>query len=493
MSKIEKYLKYNQEINRFNYISSVLYFDASTDCPLNGKAYSFQIQEYVQNKVLALKKSPKYLKLIDELAQELNLDNHYQKAIFKEKKELDKLNKLDAKKIEEHIQNANRAYMAWEEGRETLDYTNFLKEFEELLSYFDYYTKTLATKDVAGYDVLLKEYEESFNTKMYDEMFDAIEKEVVPLVKKILDLPKKKISLPSSYDVLKQVKLTEELRQILGYDNKRGCVRETIHPYTIYMTKDDTRITTSYDLHNVFSNIYSVMHEIGHALYQLNIDLKYENTILNRSVSYAFDESQSRFIENYIGRNYNFISFFKPKLEKLFPEFSQVSVDDLYAHVNEVSAGLIRVDADELTYPLHVLVRYKVEKMLFNNEIKASEVETTFADLFELYLGVRPQNMKEGCFQDVHWTSDFGYFPTYVLGSAIGAQLLNTLKKDLDFDNLLKKGNLKPILDWLKNNIHTYGAYYTTNELLNKVCHEEFNVSYYINYLKEKFSKIYNI
>ncbi len=493
MADIKDYIEFKKKINKLSYICNVLYYDASTDCPKLSKENSFIIQDELNKEIYDLNQSIEYKKLIQDLALDENLTSIYAKAIEKEIKELNRISKIPSEIYKKHLENTSRAYLTWENGRESGDFFAFENELKELLEYYKFFIKQNETEDLKGYDVLLSIFEEEFKEEDYDLLFDAIEKEIIPLIKKILENPKKTIISDKIYPISKQKELTEIVRNILGYDNNRGTIRETMHPYTINIGENDVRITTNYDEKNIFSNLYSVMHEIGHALYQLNIDNKYKNTILNQSPSMAFDESQSRFIENYIGRDKKFLKYIKPQIDELFVEYKNISLDDFYRFVNKVEANLIRVDADELTYPVHILIRYKIEKELFSNKLNVDGISDRFADLMQEYLGIRPNNKKEGCYQDVHWSSDFGYFPTYALGSAIGAQLLFYLKKELDFDKLLESGDLKPILDWLAKNIHKNGAYYSTRELIKKITGEDFNFNYYITYLKDKFCDLYEV
>ncbi len=492
MDNFNKYYELKKRTDEISYLSGVLYYDATTDSPAKAREYSYDLQAKLNSKAIELRRGLEFKNIINDLSLDSNLEPHQKRIVELEKLEIEKLDKIPSDKLIKHLNNQNRAYMAWEEGRSTLDYGGFEKELDELVSYYKEYISLLETDDKKGYDVLLNDFEKGFGVKEYDELFSLIEKELLPLIKRILATNDKMPNL-GEFPLEKQRELTKYLTDILGYTSDRGTVRETIHPYTIPLTKNDARITTAYLLDNVFSNMYSVMHETGHALYALDLEPKYLHTALYSSASMSMDESQSRFIENYIGRDINFISFIKPKLEELFPVFKKYSNLELYKIINMVSASYYRTEADELTYPIHVLIRYKIEKGLYNGDLKVSDISKTFDDLMENYLGIRPHNKKEGCYQDVHWSSDFGYFPTYVLGSAIGAQLLNKMKQELDYDKLLLEGNLKPILAWLKDKIHKYGALYDTNELLIKATGEPFNPKYYIDYLINKFKDIYEV
>ena len=279
---------------------------------------------------------------------------------------------------------------------------------------------------------------------------------------------------------------------MMEYDDKVGCIRETVHPFTNWANCNDVRITTNYNEKLLISNLYSVMHEIGHALFQLQMDPKYNGTSIFGHVTCATHESQSRFYENYLGRSKAFVNYLYRILKEIFPfEFEGITSDDIYYYVNDVKAQMKRIEADELTYPIHILIRYKVEKKLFHDEITVSQIDETFNYYMHKYLGLTPKNMKEGCFQDVHWSSSFAYFPTYALGSAFGAQFIKAMKKDIDVDKALAEGDFKPINAWLKEHIHQYSGTKRNVEFIRDICHEEFKPIEYVNYLKDKFSEIY--
>ena len=290
------------------------------------------------------------------------------------------------------------------------------------------------------------------------------------------------------------MKITKIICDMMGYTSDKGCVRETMHPFTNGINNNDVRITTAYNEKLLLSNIYSVMHEAGHALYELGQDPKLNNTSLFGGTSMGIHESQSRFMENYLGRSYAFTKKLYSIIKNEFKdEFKDITVDDLYYYANEVSNQFIRTEADELTYSIHILIRYEIEKALFNKEITPDQISDKFNELFKEYLYAVPSNKALGCFQDVHWSSDFGYFPTYALGNAYAAQFYYKMKETLDIDSLMEEGNFKPINEWLDNNIHKYGKSKKNLEIVKLATGEDFNPNYYIKYLKEKFSTIYNI
>jgi carboxypeptidase Taq len=243
----------------------------------------------------------------------------------------------------------------------------------------------------------------------------------------------------------------------------------------------------------MFSSIFAAIHELGHATYEQQIDPKWDATMLSGGTSMGIHESQSRFYENMIGRSYEFWEAHYWKLQEIFPEqLGNVSLKDFHLAVNKVEASFIRVEADELTYPLHIMIRYEIERMIMANEITVSELPEVWNKKMVEYLGIQPKDDAEGVLQDVHWSAGLiGYFPTYALGSAYSAQFYYTMKKEIDIDELVKTNNIKAINQWLKEKIHNFGSSKDPLELLREVTNEDFNPSYYVQYLKEKYSKLY--
>lgn len=496
MNDIELYKKYKEELNNIDYALFVLSFDSSTVCPKDDKERSYEVQNYFYKKELDIITSNEYVDLLNRLKDNKELSDVDRTAIKFELKELKKEENVPNSVKEEWMNLCDKALLDWEKARDTLDFKEFIKDFK---NNNECIKETLAyrkTNKLAGYDILLDDSESNFTEETYDEFFNLFKKEILPLIKDILKLPKKyneKIK-DIKFDIDKQHHITNEIARIMGYDNKKGYIGETIHPFTNAININDARVTTEYQEELLFSNIYSVMHEIGHALYELGIDEKYNNTVLRRGTSCAIHESQSRFFENYIGRSREFVEYFYPILVKEFPnELKEFTVDDIYYYVNDVSNQLTRTEADELTYSVHILIRYEIEKGLMNGSIQPENVEKEFNERFYNYLGNTPKNMKEGCFQDIHWCSGYGYFPTYALGNAFGAQFLNQMKKEFDVFGDVKKGDLSNIKNWLKKNVWQFGASKENLDIIKDATKEEFNPKYYIDYLKNKFKLIYNL
>ncbi|MFA7076540.1 MAG: carboxypeptidase M32, partial [Candidatus Izemoplasmatales bacterium] len=345
------------------------------------------------------------------------------------------------------------------------------------------------------YDTLLDDYEEGMSMEEYDIFFDSLKNELVPFVKEVLKKEKKSYAklINDSFDVKKQEEYCDYLTSVMNFNRDSGLMKKSVHPFTWNTSPEDVRFTTKYLENYVLSSIYAAIHELGHATYEQQISTEFDDTLLGGGTSMGIHESQSRFYENNVGRSYEFWQAHFPKFQELFPEQTEgYDVKDMYYAVNQVEATLIRIEADELTYPLHIMLRYDIERMLINNEITVDDLPRIWNEKMEEYLGIKPTNDSDGVLQDVHWSGGMiGYFPTYALGSAYAAQIYNTMKKEINILELVKENNIAKINEWLKEKLHRYGSSKTPKELLLMITNEEFNPKYYINYLKEKYTELY--
>mgnify|MGYP002624332581 CR=1 FL=1 len=495
MDYLEEYKKYQKKLNDLSYTISILSYDLETICPKNDLKRAYEVINNYEIMKSNLYNSDEYYDILCNLINKDDLDDVTKMSVRLEHKEITK-----ERLVPEHLRNkgfkiSSDAHLNWLEGRENNDFSKFITSLDELI---DYNKKVARYKDKnkEPYDVLLDMYEDDMDQNKYDEFFQLIEKELLPVLKKCQSAPKKYNTdiRNIKFDIDKQKHLTKDIAEMMGFNSDFGIIAETIHPFSNTINKDDARITTSYKEELLFSNIYSVMHEIGHAFYDLGSGTLYNNTPLFGGTSMGLHESQSRFFENYLGRKKAYINHLYELLIKYFKdELKGYTKDDIYYYVNDVTDESLRVEADELSYPFHIIIRYKVEKALFKGEIKAAGVEKYFNDLFYKYFGYYPKNLTNGAFQDVHWTGSFGYFPTYALGNAFGAQFYYSMIKEINIDKDLEEGNFKNIKDWLLKNIHIYGRSKKNFEVIWLATKEKFNPEYYIKYLKDKFNQIYDL
>ena len=272
----------------------------------------------------------------------------------------------------------------------------------------------------------------------------------------------------------------------------KRMLKESEHPFTLDIGSDDVRLTTHYYEDNLMSGLLSTIHEGGHGIYEQGVSRDYAFTLLEGGVSMAVHESQSRFFENLIGRSEAYVGYILPKLKSYFPQLQDVSPEDFYKAINIAGPSLIRIEADELTYTLHIIIRYEIEKALIAGEIEVEDLPAIWNEKYQAYLGMTPQTDSEGVLQDSHWASGlFGYFPSYALGTAYASQILHAMEQDLDFEACVEKGDFKPIVGWLNEKIHQYGALKSPGELMKEATGEDLNPQYFTTYLKKKFKTIY--
>ena len=390
------------------------------------------------------------------------------------------------------VSNANAV---WHDAKEKDDYASFAPYLEKIIAFN---RKFAAYKDdkKPAYDVLLDSYEKGASTATLDPFFSLLRTELSPIIKAVSEMPAPDVSfLQQLYPVNDQRVFSDRLMQMMGLPRDRCGIAETEHPFTTNFNKWDVRITTHYNAHDVADSMYSVIHEGGHALYELGTADEIQFTNLASGASMGLHESQSRFYENIIGRSLPFCKALLPVMQEIFPaQMKGVTAEALYAAVNKSCPSLIRTAADELTYGQHIAIRYEMEKLMIGGDAKVDELPELWNRMYKEYLGVIVPNDREGILQDVHWSGGMiGYFPSYALGSAYGVQMLAAMEKDFDPWADVEKADLRRVTAWLGDKIHRHGKLLTPPELLKNAIGQEFDPVCYVNYLKRKFSALYNL
>ena len=379
----------------------------------------------------------------------------------------------------------------WETARANRDYGAMLPYYEKIMEFqrklCDWYGY-----EKHPYDALLDDYEKGASVEMLDGFFAALRNKIVPLLKQITGSGRQPREITGQFDIGRQRELMPWLTDFIGYDRTRGKVGEVEHPYCTSLSRNDVRITTKYHADSLLSSIYSILHESGHAMYEQNMDEELERYNLAGGASMGMHESQSRLFENMICRSRAFAGVLLPQLRGIFDYFADWDEDMLFGAINVARPSLIRIEADELTYSLHIMVRYELEKALITGDIKVADLPGLWDDKYEEFLGIRADNLADGVLQDVHWSGgSVGYFPSYAIGTAYGAQFVHAMKKTVDIDAAIKAGDLKPVSGWLKEHVHRHGEVLEPRELLIQSTGEPFNPQYYVDYLDKKFTELY--
>ena len=495
---IKKYREYKQLIESYYMALSLWNYDNTTIAPKKSLIEKSKYQSLLSMEVYKIITSPDYIETVDGLFEiKDTLPNDLKRAIFLEKRNMEHLKSIPSELYQEYSELANVSYSKWLEAKEKSDFSIFAPSFKRVIEIQKEFAKCYGLINNNVYDTLLNEYEEGMNTKILDDFFNNLKKRIVPLLNKI---EKSKVKIRDDFasakvNHQKQMDIAKFSLKQIGFDFSRGVVGETEHPFTSGISYNDVRVTTHIYENMFFSNIFSIVHEGGHALYDMNLDKKLEDNYLRYGTSMAIHESQSRLYENVFGRSREFISrIYKKIIQKLPSEYKNVTEEEMYLCANKVERSLVRTEADELTYSLHIMIRYELEKKMLNEDVDVYELPKLWNELYKEYLGIDVPNDKLGILQDSHWSDGaFGYFPSYALGNAYGIQFLRTMEKELDVFSLIKDGKIKEVNNWLKKNVYTYGGRVTPSELIELVTKEKFNPNYYLDYLENKFKDIYNI
>lgn len=471
-------------------------WDDETLAPKEAGAYTSKVIGTLSEEYLEKITCGEVKRLIAECKKDETL-SEVEAAIVREvADELEKLECIPPKEYREFAQLSAESTRIWAEARKNKDFEAFAPTLQKVIDYQKKFASYRAKDGQKLYDVMLDTYEKDFNMEALDEFFRQLKDAIVPLLKEIMKHGKKIDDgfLTGDYPVEKQEEIAKYLAEYVGFDFDKGVLAVSAHPFTTNLHNHDVRITTAYNEH-VDDSIFSVIHEAGHGIYELGIRDELTQTMVGQGASMGMHESQSRFFENIIGRNRAFWVPVYGKLQELFPEqLGDIDLDTFIDAINKVQPSLIRTQADELTYSLHVMIRYEIEKMLMEENLEVEKLPDVWADKYEEYLGVRPKDVSEGVLQDIHWSQgSFGYFPSYALGSAFGAQLYARMKKKMDFEGLLEDGKIDVIREYLKDHIHQFGKLKTSREILKDVTGEDFSPKYYIEYLTEKYRKIYEL
>ena len=429
------------------------------------------------------------------------LDYVQKRNVYLIKKQYDEQTKLPEELVAETAKQQAITIDVWKKAKAAKNFSMFKPELEKLVELRKKAADILmeVKKTATPYDALIDIFEPKMTTKTITKVFDELREGLVSLLRKC-EASKKQPDmsiLKGKVPIDIQRKISKALAEFVGYDVESkeagGRIDETEHPFTTGYY-DDVRITTHYYEDDFASSLFSVLHEAGHAIYEQNLEKEWMYQPVGSGCSSGFHESQSRFVENIIGRSREFWVYSLPKLREVTGNIlSDVNLDKFVHAINQVKPSKIRVEADEVTYCLHIIVRFNIERDLFADKIMVKELPEIWNQSYKDYLGVNIENDSEGVMQDTHWASGgYGYFPSYALGNIYSGQILATMEKDLpNWKKQIEKGNFNPVKDWLVKNVHSYGNLYDPPGLIRKIAEKELSVKPYLNYLDEKYSKLY--
>lgn len=487
------------EVHDLNAVSSLLGWDQQTYMPpgaAEGRGYQSGTIDKIAHEKFT---SPEVGKLLEELlvaTAELDPNSDDARLVKVTHREYEKQVKVPPNMVVEFAQVTTMAQQAWQEARAENNFAKFQPWLEKILDFGHRYAELFAPYDHV-YDPLLDRFEPGLKTAEVKQIFADLRPIQVDLIKKISEKPQVDDSFNHlTYDEQKQWDFGVEVITKFGYDWKRGRQDKSAHPFTTNFGIDDVRITTRVFPNLLTSALFSTMHEAGHALYEQGVDQALARTPLAGGTSLAFHESQSRMWENLVGRSLPFWEYFYPRLQKAFPEQLQhVPLEAFYKGINKVEPSFIRVEADEATYNLHVMLRLELEMAMLEGKLQVKHLPEAWNAGMQDYLGITPPNDAKGVLQDVHWSSGLmGYFSTYSLGNLISLQLWERIQAEIpDLFDQFRSGEFSALLKWLRENIHRHGSKYEPQELIQRITGSKIDPKPYIHYLQTKFGRIYEL
>lgn len=490
MKKIDTLRERLLVIARLGSAAALLGWDQEVNLPSKGQAYRGEVEAQLAGELHKLSTDTAFVGLIKELntpAVMKQLSSDEQVIVRETWCDVEKAIMLPTAFVQEFTKLSSQAFGAWAEARQKSDFSIFKPFLEKVVAMSRQQAEYLGYKE-SPYDALLDQYEPGLTSKKIDGLFTPLAKELSVLVKQAAR--KEQPVLPKAfYDKTEQEKLSHEVAAALGYDLNAGRIDISPHPFTVDFHPTDVRITTRYSEDNFWESLGSTIHETGHALYQQGLPVKEFGTPLCEPVSLGIHESQSRIWENFVGKSQAFADYLYPILERYFGKKTiNYSAQELHAWLNRVQPSFIRVESDEVTYNLHIVLRFEIEKELMEGILKVNDVPAAWNQKMKDYLGLTVTDDAQGCLQDIHWShGTLGYFPTYTLGNLYAAQLYHKISHDIPgLEKEFAKANFTPFLAWLRKEIHIHGRRFQPEELLERATGEPLNPNYLIEHLKAK-------
>ncbi|MFW3147177.1 MAG: carboxypeptidase M32 [Thermoplasmatota archaeon] len=493
-SAFDEMLEIYEEITRLKQLSDLLMWDQNTYMP-PGSVGSRAAQNSLVTGLIHQRITSKRMGELLASMKESELSEQEQAMVREVRRDHERKSSIPEKLAREISKTEAEGTQIWVKAKQNNDFASFAPILGRMIDLKGQVTEHLGYAE-NPYDALLEDYEPYMTSREIRSIFGPLRAGLVNMVKKIADSGHEIDSSPimGSFPKEGQESLSKRILGDMGYDFERGRLDVTEHPFTVG-SMDDTRITTKYNIEDLRPGIFGSIHEGGHALYEQGFLEENYCSPLAESVSLGIHESQSRFWENIIGRSLPFWEHYLPITGEHFPRLKRYDPVDIYRAVNTVAPSLIRVQADEVTYNLHILIRFELETKIFKGELDVKDIPEAWNERYEEFLGLRPKTDTTGCLQDIHWAVGyFGYFPTYTLGNLYSAQILDGMGRDVaDLHSRVKRGEFGEILVWLRSRIHRHGRMYPAKELIRRATGYELSSDHFLSYVKEKYSGIYGI
>ncbi|MCH5166788.1 MAG: carboxypeptidase M32 [Erysipelotrichales bacterium] len=490
MEKLKKLLDYQKEISNIQYTLNLLRWELKISTPEKAEQDLIDLITNYESKLFELQTSDYYGELLNEVVDDQefkNIEEAERRYICKLLRNYEDNKKVPSDFYAKYMELRSKSNVVWKNAKEQNNYQMFKPYLEQIIEMTKQYYRYIDSESDNLYDVMLNQYETGMTSDVIDRLFDELKKRLLPMIPKGSEqvIPNNRYS----YTNQELIDCAQFLLEYIGFDLKKGTLGIYPHGYTEKMCSNDIRIAFR-NVNDPFDFLTTITHEGGHAIFEQNISdnlSRYENVTIDNL--YALHESQSRFYENILGRNINFwIPIYdeiskRLRLDRSLSEFVEI--------LNHPVPNVKRIESDELTYCMHIILRYEIERAIFNEGVSLDDLPSLWNQKMKDYLGIEVKNDSDGLMQDIHWSEgDFGYFPSYLLGTIYDGMFMQAVEKDLgNLDELLKAGRVKDITDYLINNIYKNGAAYTSSEIINRMCNSEISVDPIVNYFEKKYAK----
>ncbi|MFV0518154.1 MAG: carboxypeptidase M32 [Aminipila sp.] len=493
----KKLVEFKEKIKRIEYlkytVNSLIYWDKITNMPVDSIGYRSQVMGFLAEELYKSLSDVKLQKYLDFFHGNEENDDVVNGMIVRLKRNNSYVGKIPQKKYGEYISLVANAEQVWEKAKKESDFQLFNPYLEQIVEYFKEFAEYWGYEK-HPYDACVGYYEEGVTVENLDKMVKELRNFIVENLKIIQEKQAKCNERPLSHSyrvpmaVEEQEKLSKWILETIGFSFSSGRLDAGAHPTTLANSPKDVRIVTSYDESDIRTGIFNTLHEGGKGLYEQDIDENLMGTLLAEVASFGIEEAVGRFYENIIGRNKEFIKQLCDKIYELCPN-TKIDYQAFYNSVNYVEPSFIRINADEVTYMLHIIIRYELEKELITGKIAVNDLPKEWKRKYKEYLGIEPKNHSDGVLQDIHWAAGyFGFFPSYILANLLSAQLAGNIENELKpIDELIASGDFEQIHQWLKHHLHKFGATYTSSEMIGKIAENGLSAEDYIKYIKCKY------
>eukprot|EP01027_Heterolobosea_sp_BB2_P016604 GEZU01023617.1.p1 GENE.GEZU01023617.1~~GEZU01023617.1.p1 ORF type:complete len:514 (+),score=160.28 GEZU01023617.1:45-1586(+) len=496
------------KVSRMRSIAGLLEWDQQVMMPENAadaRGEQMALMSGITHDMKTAKELGEYLNVLSSADEkELKTEfNDFERATIRlAKKDYDRETKIPKELAEEVAKLSTEGYFTWATARKENDFSKFQPVLERWIDIKKQMAKLIDPTKLP-YDVCIDEFERDMTSARIAEIFSKVKAGLIPLIQAINNAKANanidNSVLKGTFPIKKQEEISSKICVALGFSMKDGRLDTSLHPFSTGLHRTDVRITTRYREDDFFQGLMGTVHETGHALYEQGLNAEYYGLPVADALSMGIHESQSLLWERHVGLNRPFLERFWPIIQEAFapenPHLLKFSSEDVYKAVNSIEAGLIRVEADEVTYPMHIILRYELEKGLLDGSIAVKDLPQLWNAKMQEYLGLTPPDDSKGVLQDVHWSGGaIGYFPSYLLGSIAACQFYNAALKQIpDLEKNLREGNFHLLKEWLNRNVHSVGSLLSSDDLMTRVTGEPLNPQHFIDYLRQKYAQIYNL